>query len=276
MLVLLVLLLATGARQAAAAGQSANAAQAAEAWPKSLTGAFHVATAALMPQAAHAQQQPAQQAPPAAAGAATATTAAVPNQHVSDVLVGLYQSYAKPVFKAATHFLEYGLVQAEKNAVQLPQCKQTNVLLDAGQFPGHTWAKMTAEDQVFHPINLVMMQVAYMAYRPLTDLTACLTGMGADVSSLRNLTLPVSDFSTFKTAYIFRASKERVFLTFRGSCESDLAINIDCRQEEPGNELFGVSGGPSVKLHRGYWRAWQALEREALNAVQELLKEVSI
>jgi hypothetical protein len=191
------------------------------------------------------------------------------------VLLGLYQSYAGPVLQAASNFLNFGLMQAEPSPLQLPQCQTTNVLLDSGQFPGLGWANMTAEQQALHPVNLVMMQVAYMAYRPLSDLSTCLTGMGADLSTLQNLTQPIADFQTFKTAYIFRAGRERVFVLFRGSCESDLSINIDCRQEMRLNEVFDAIGGPQIGVHRGYWKAWQSMEAVVIEAVQLMLKEVS-
>jgi hypothetical protein len=177
--------------------------------------------------------------------------------------------------KAATHVLSVGVQQAEHSPVALPQCQQTNVLLNSGMFPGPSWANLTAEEQALHPVNLVMMQLAYMVYRPLGDVTSCLTGMGADLSTLRNLTIPIADFSTQRTSYVFRAGKERVFVMFRGSSEADLMINIECRQEQPPPELFGAPGGPQIKLHRGYWRAWQSLEPAVLAAVQELLQEVS-
>lgn len=116
-----------------------------------------------------------------------------------------------------------------------------------------------------------------MAYRPLSDITSCLTGMGADLSTLRNVTVPVEDFQTLKTAYVFRAGRERVFVLFRGSCgvDLDLGINIACRQEQPANGLFGVSASsPHIGVHRGYWRAWQSMEASVFEAVQLLLKEV--
>lgn len=195
-------------------------------------------------------------------------------QKVAEVLLGLYQSYAGPMIKAAQHLFSFGLKQPEWSAVQLPQCQQTNVLLNAGHFPAAVWPTLTAEQQTLHPINLVMMQLAYMAYRPVGDVTSCLAGMGADLSTLHNFTLPIMDFNTQKTAYVFRAGKERVFVLFRGSSETDIAINIACRQEEPAHEVFGVSGGPQIKVHRGYWKAWQTLEPGVVGAVQLLLKEV--
>lgn len=100
--------------------------------------------------------------------------------------------------------------------------------------------------------------------------------MGADLSTLRNITLPVADYGTSRSAYVFRAGKERVFVLFRGSSDTDLAINIACRQEQPARELFGLGAGPQVMLHRGYWRAWQTLEPEVLGAVQSLLAEVRV
>lgn len=193
--------------------------------------------------------------------------------------MGLYQSYAGPVAKAAQVFLNHGMQEAAPSSIHLPQCEQTNVLLEAGQFPGQGWANLTAQQQVLHPVNLVMIQLSYMAYRPLSDLTSCLTGMGADLSTLHNVTLPVSDFSTFKSAYVFRAGHERVFVVFRGSCELDLAINIACRQEQPASDMFGAAAEGSqqlqqLRLHRGYLKAWQTLEPGVLAAVNQLLKEV--
>jgi hypothetical protein len=101
--------------------------------------------------------------------------------------------------------------------------------------------------------------------------------MGADLITLRNVTVPVEDFSTLKTAYVFRAGRERVFVLFRGSCgvDLDLGINIACKQEQPAHGLFGVSGsGPQIGVHRGYWRAWQSMEASVIEAVQLLLREV--
>lgn len=47
----------------------------------------------------------------------------------------------------------------------LPQCLRSNVLLNSGGFP-KGWASLSAEQQASHPINLVMMQLAYAAYHP--------------------------------------------------------------------------------------------------------------
>lgn len=47
----------------------------------------------------------------------------------------------------------------------LPRCQSTNVLLKKGGFP-LSWEALSAQQQVTHPINLVMMQLAYAAYQP--------------------------------------------------------------------------------------------------------------
>lgn len=292
---------AAGAAAATAAALASAAATGSAAHPNAAALAAAVATSSqgaasagtLMPAnavaAASGQQQqqqrftePATTSPPAAAEApapaASPTTlhADHPPKRVAGVLLNLYQSYAGPVVKAASNYLNFGFMQAEPSPLQLPQCQQTNVLLNSGQFPGLGWANLTAEQQALHPVNLVMMQVAYMAYRPLSDLQSCLTGMGADLSTFKNITVPVEEWQTLKTAYIFRAGRERVFVLFRGSCELDLGINIACRQDQPAHELFGVSGGPQMGIHRGYLKAWQALEVEVMQTVQLLLKEVSL
>lgn len=154
-LMLLLLVLAgpvAALAAAAAAGQSAGGA------------AKGVTSASYKQQQVSASPAAAAPSPAGAEAAASVLGPAANSDHppkrVAGVLLGLYQSYAGPVLKAASNFINFGGMAAEPSPLTLPQCKQTDVLLNAGLFPGAgAWASLTAEQQARHPVNLVMMQV---------------------------------------------------------------------------------------------------------------------
>lgn len=151
MLLLLVLAGPVAALAAAAAGQAGGAA-------KGVTSGSHTQQQVSASPAA-AAPSPAGAAP-AAPAPGPAANSDPPPKRVAGVLLGLYQSYAGPVLKAASNFINFGGMAAEPSPLTLPQCKQTNVLLNEGLFPGAgAWASLTAEQQARHPVNLVMMQV---------------------------------------------------------------------------------------------------------------------
>jgi hypothetical protein len=197
-------------------------------------------------------------------------------QSVGDVLLGMLDAYAGPIIKAASDMLTNGLREADNaGGIRLPQCRRTDVLLDAGGFPGRRWANLAATQQAQHPINLVAMTLAYMVYRPLHEVNECLSGMGMDPSSMVFIAKPVPEFATTRYAYVFKAGGERVFVLLRGSSETDIGINIACRQAAPGDEAFGGgAGGEAIQVHTGFWAAWRALEPDVLGAVNALLKKV--
>jgi hypothetical protein len=159
LLLLLLVLAGPLAASAAADGQAAVDAAA-----KTVTSDSHnqhqQQVSAALPAVATAAPAAGPEAAAAPAPAAPAVSSDHPPKRVAGVLLNLYQSYAGPVLKAASNFLNFGGMAAEPSPLTLPQCKQTNVLLDSGLFPGSgAWARLSAEQQAHHPVNLVMMQV---------------------------------------------------------------------------------------------------------------------
>jgi hypothetical protein len=54
--------------------------------------------------------------------------------------------------------------------------------------------------QVSHPINLIMMQLAYAVYQPPATFAACLQAMGVVPNSIRVVEANVPEYNTIRTA----------------------------------------------------------------------------
>jgi hypothetical protein len=53
----------------------------------------------------------------------------------------------------------------------------------------------------------------------------------------------------------------------------DVTINMACRHIQPPEYTFGIAGS-GIRMHRGFYRAWQVLEYGVTAAVQGYLKQV--
>jgi pimeloyl-ACP methyl ester carboxylesterase len=59
----------------------------------------------------------------------------------------------------------------------------------------------------------------------------------------------------------------------RNELTRDVTINMACRHVEAPYQTFGTNTS-DVRLHRGFYRAWQVLEAGVTSAVQAYLKQV--
>ena len=59
----------------------------------------------------------------------------------------------------------------------------------------------------------------------------------------------------------------------RDALTRDVTINMACRHVQPPENTFGTPGS-DIRLHRGFYRAWQVLEPGVTAAVQAYLKQV--
>jgi hypothetical protein len=69
--------------------------------------------------------------------------------------------------------------------------------------------------QVSHPINLVMMQLAYAVYQPPATFASCLQAMGVVPNSIRVVEANVPEYNTIRTAYVMLAGNQRIFVLVR-------------------------------------------------------------
>ncbi|KAF8055733.1 cation/proton exchanger 4 [Scenedesmus sp. PABB004] len=194
-------------------------------------------------------------------------------QTVADALVGLLADNSDAVTRGAANLL-FGLAAPEpERGARLPPCRATSVLLNAGGFPSN-WSSLPAEQQAAHPINLVMMQLAYAAYQPPGTFAACLAAMGVPPGAARGLEGEVPEYGSPRSALVLRAGRERVFVVVKGSGLRDLTINLSCRHARIDGAALGAPRARGVALHRGFWRGWQVLEAGVLAAVRQLLADV--
>ncbi|WIA16164.1 hypothetical protein OEZ85_012879 [Tetradesmus obliquus] len=198
-------------------------------------------------------------------------------QTVLDAITGLWRGNQGSVQRGAVNLARLSARPAQYNFT-LPQCKTTNVLLNNGGFP-RDWARLQPQEQVLHPINLVMMQLAYAVYQPPDALTGCLQAMGIVPNSIKVVEANVPEYDTVRTAYVMMAANQRIFVLIRGSVVTrdaltrDVTINMACRHVQPPENTFGTPGS-DIRLHRGFYRAWQVLEPGVTAAVQAYLKQV--
>jgi hypothetical protein len=69
--------------------------------------------------------------------------------------------------------------------------------------------------QVSHPINLVMMQLAYAVYQPPGTFEECLQAMGVAPNSIKVVEANVPEYNTIRTAYVMLAGNQRIFVLIR-------------------------------------------------------------
>ncbi|KAF6266166.1 Alpha/Beta hydrolase protein [Scenedesmus sp. NREL 46B-D3] len=198
-------------------------------------------------------------------------------QTVLDALTGLWAGNQGSVQRGAVNLARLAARPQQSN-ITLPQCKTTSVLLNRGGFP-RNWAEMQPQEQVLHPINLVMMQLAYAVYYPPALFRPCLQAMGIVPNSIRVVEATVPEYNTLRTAYVMLAANQRIFVLVRGSVVTrneltrDVTVNLACRHVQPPEQTFGIPGS-DIRLHRGFYRAWQVLEPGVTSIVQAYLKQV--
>ncbi|KAF6254329.1 Alpha/Beta hydrolase protein [Scenedesmus sp. NREL 46B-D3] len=154
--------------------------------------------------------------------------------------------------------------------VQLPKCKQSNVLLKSGGFPSN-WQQLGAQQQAQHPINMVMLQLGYAVYQEPSQLPGCLGPMGIDTRSIKFIIARDTPVSKV-TALILKAADESIFVVFKGSDLPNAITDLNCRYSAPAGAAF-ASPASDLRLHDGFYRAWQVLEREVVATVNAHLRQ---
>ncbi|WIA37254.1 hypothetical protein OEZ86_014200 [Tetradesmus obliquus] len=154
--------------------------------------------------------------------------------------------------------------------VQLPKCQQSNVLLSAGGFPTN-WQQLTAQQQAEHPINMVMFQLGYSVYQAPEQLPGCLGPMGMDTKSIKFIHAKDTPVSAV-TALVMKAANERIFVAFKGSDIPNVITDLNCRYSGPAGAAFGAPTS-DIRMHDGFYRAWQALEKDVVTTVTSYLKQ---
>jgi hypothetical protein len=56
----------------------------------------------------------------------------------------------------------------------------------------------------------------------------------------------------------------------------DVLVDTDCAHTQNVRNLFTASGKGNVRLHSGFFRAWQAMEREVTAAISKQLQQVRL
>lgn len=136
-------------------------------------------------------------------------------QTVLDVLTNLFNQQGAPaVAEGAANIYRLWAEQVPATNQTLQACTNTKVLLNEGGFPKN-WAKLTAQEQAAHPINLVMLQLAAAAYLPPQTFVSCFQAMGVVASSFNAIENTVDEYNTVRTALVLRASNQRIFVVFK-------------------------------------------------------------
>lgn len=177
-----------------------------------------------------------------------------------------------PLVQGAGNMLT-SLTQPNVNSGEgtLPQCLSSNVLFNAGGFPTN-WAQLKADQQAAHPINMVMFQLGYAVYQTPGKTTGCLGPMGVDTYSIKMI-FKRDPFLAGVTAFVMKAAHERIFVLFRGSTPSNVWTDASCRYSEPVGAVFGAPG-QNLRMHNGFYSAWQALEPDVVATVKSYLATV--
>lgn len=164
-----------------------------------------------------------------------------------------------------------------KFGVKLPQCPGSRILLTDQGVPGN-WSRMSPDAQVADPSIALILQLAYAVWQddPAAKLGACLVNMGIDEDSIKVIHRRVRAYGGTMTALVMRAGDRGVFVSFRGTDfddPGDVLTDADC-QHTPnlGDVMFGSTR--NVRLHTGFFNAWDALAGDVEAAINAELARV--
>lgn len=141
------------------------------------------------------------------------------------------------------------------------------------------YAELSPAEQATHPSIAAIIQLAYTSWvdKVQEQLGGCLSGLGIDVSSIQTINVKVQPYGGTMTALVMRAGSKGVFVAFRGTDfedPADVLIDADCAHTRNVRNLFTASGRGNVRLHGGFFAAWQAMERDVTAAINRQLVKV--
>eukprot|EP00879_Flechtneria_rotunda_P014745 GHRR01015407.1.p1 GENE.GHRR01015407.1~~GHRR01015407.1.p1 ORF type:complete len:613 (+),score=167.92 GHRR01015407.1:1105-2943(+) len=156
----------------------------------------------------------------------------------------------------------------------MPLCPNEHVLDSTSSliFPGKSWRTMTVEQQTYHPINLVFLNLAGIpSTDQVTQVTPCLQSWGIARGSVVRIRKQyrVADFPAMWTEVLVMSTSKDIFIVFRAT-DDDWVADFNCMYTEDLRQVFRApAGSGKLQLHKGFWAAYEAVDNQLGNEINK-------